>query len=147
MNKQKWSLMGSAGVGVGLGAGLMFLLDPKTGSHRRALARDKTVGALKTGGNAALQTGKDLGNRTRDLVTGAVASGKSRLKGEVEDVLVPAVKDLKNQLEATTGNGRSWKSSKSVLAGTALSAMGLSLLAAGGLVTRNGRKDLRISLP
>jgi hypothetical protein len=68
MDKQKWSLMGSAGVGAGLGAGLMYLLDPQGGGRRRALARDKTVSALKTGGNAALKTGKDLGNRTKGLV-------------------------------------------------------------------------------
>ncbi len=68
MDKQKWSLMGSAGVGAGLGAGLMYLLDPQGGRHRRALARDKTVSALKTGGSAALKTGKDLGNRTKGLV-------------------------------------------------------------------------------
>jgi hypothetical protein len=82
MDKQKWSLLGSAGAGAGLGAGLMYLLDPQGGRRRRALARDKTVSALKTGGSAALKTGKDLGNRTKGLVHEA----GSRLHwGEVDD--------------------------------------------------------------
>lgn len=82
MDKQKWSLMGSAGVGAGLGAGLMYLLDPQGGRRRRALARDKTVSALKTSGNAALKTGKDLGNRTKGLVHEA---GSRLHRGEVDD--------------------------------------------------------------
>lgn len=83
MDKQKWSLMGSAGVGAGLGAGLMYLLDPQGGRRRRALARDKTVSALKTGGNAALKTGKDLGNRTKGLVHDA--GSLLHRGGEVDD--------------------------------------------------------------
>ena len=47
--KEKWSLVGSAGVGAGLGAGLMYLLDPQVGRGRRAVARDKSVSALKKG--------------------------------------------------------------------------------------------------
>jgi hypothetical protein len=82
MDKQKWSLMGSAGVGAGLGAGLMYLLDPQGGRRRRALARDKTVSALKTGGNTALKTGKNLGNRTKGLVHEA---GSLLHRGEVDD--------------------------------------------------------------
>lgn len=82
MDKQKWSLLGTAGVGAGLGAGLMYLLDPQGGRRRRALARDKTVSALKTGGSAALKTGKDLGNRTKGLVHEA---GSRLHLGEVDD--------------------------------------------------------------
>lgn len=83
MDKQKWSLMGSAGVGAGLGAGLMYLLDPQGGRRRRALARDKTVSALKTGGNTALKTGKNLGNRTKGLVH--EAGSLLHRGGEVDD--------------------------------------------------------------
>ena len=82
MDKQKWSLMGSAGVGAGLGAGLMYLLDPQGGGRRRALARDKTVHALKVSGNAAVKTSKDLGNRTKGLVHEA---GSRLHRGEVDD--------------------------------------------------------------
>ena len=33
-NKEKWSLVGSAGVGAGLGAGLMYQFDPQGGRGR-----------------------------------------------------------------------------------------------------------------
>ena len=69
--KEKWSLVGSAGVGVGLGAGLMYLLDPQGGRGRRAVARDKSVSALKKGGKVAAKTSRHLGNRTKGLVSQA----------------------------------------------------------------------------
>ncbi|HEX4494390.1 MAG TPA: hypothetical protein VIE43_01870 [Thermoanaerobaculia bacterium] len=69
--KEKWSLAGTAGVGLGLGAGLMYLLDPQGGRGRRALARDKSVAALKKGGQVAAQTSRDLGNRTKVLISDA----------------------------------------------------------------------------
>lgn len=82
MDRQKWTLMGSAGLGAGLGAGLMYLLDPQNGARRLALARDKAAHALRKGGRAALRTTKDLGNRTRGLV----AEAGSRLRpGELDD--------------------------------------------------------------
>ena len=70
-NKEKWSLVGSAGVGAGLGAGLMYLLDPQGGRGRRAVARDKSVSALKKGGQVAAKTSRDLGNRTKGLISEA----------------------------------------------------------------------------
>ena len=69
--KEKWSLVGSAGVGAGLGAGLMYLLDPQGGRGRRAVARDKSVSALKKGGAAAAKTSRDLGNKTKGLIADA----------------------------------------------------------------------------
>lgn len=71
MDKNKWSLVGSAGVGAGLGAGLMYLLDPQGGRGRRAVVRDKSVSALKKGGRAAAKTSRDLGNRTKGLISEA----------------------------------------------------------------------------
>ena len=79
----KWSLVGSAGVGVGLGAGLMYLLDPQGGRGRRALARDKSVSALKNGGKAAAKTSRHLGNKTKGLV--AQAGSKLRRSDLMED--------------------------------------------------------------
>jgi hypothetical protein len=68
--------------GVGLGAGLMYLLDPDGGRRRRALARDKAVHGLKVSGKALRRTSVDVGNRTRGLVSGAA----SRLrKGSADD--------------------------------------------------------------
>jgi hypothetical protein len=59
--------------GVGLGAGLMYLLDPDGGRRRRALARDKAVHGLKVSGKALRKTSVDVGNRTRGLVAGAAS--------------------------------------------------------------------------
>jgi hypothetical protein len=79
MDKNKWSLVGSAGVGAGLGAGLMYLLDPQGGRGRRAVARDKSVSALKNGGKAAAKTSRHLGNKTKGLVSQA---GSKLRRGE-----------------------------------------------------------------
>jgi hypothetical protein len=68
--------------GVGLGAGLMYLLDPDGGRRRRALARDKAVHGLKVSGKALRRTSADLGNRTRGLVAGA---GSLLRKGSADD--------------------------------------------------------------
>ncbi|HET9210872.1 MAG TPA: hypothetical protein VFR03_10770 [Thermoanaerobaculia bacterium] len=76
MDKQKWSLVGSAGLGAGVGAGLMYLLDPQGGGRRRAVARDKSVSALKKGGEAAAKTSRHLGNKTKGLV----AETRSKLR-------------------------------------------------------------------
>ncbi|HEY4561842.1 MAG TPA: polyketide cyclase, partial [Thermoanaerobaculia bacterium] len=62
---KKWSLVGSAGLGAGVGAGLMYLLDPQGGGRRRAVARDKSVSVLKQGGKAAAKTSRHLGNKTK----------------------------------------------------------------------------------
>lgn len=68
--------------GVGLGAGLMYLLDPEGGGRRRALARDKCVHSLKASGKALRKTSADLGNRTRGLVAEA---GSLLHKGNTDD--------------------------------------------------------------
>jgi hypothetical protein len=68
--------------GVGLGAGLMYLLDPDGGRRRRALARDKAVHGLKVGGKALRRTSVDVGNRTRGLVAGAASHLR---KGSADD--------------------------------------------------------------
>jgi hypothetical protein len=83
MDKQKWSLVGSAGLGAGVGAGLMYLLDPQGGGRRRAVARDKSVSVLKQGGKAAAKTSRHLGNKTKGLV--AEAGSKLRKSDLVDD--------------------------------------------------------------
>jgi len=65
----------------GLGAGLMYLLDPDQGGRRRALMRDQLVSAAHKTGDAADATSRDMRNRAR----GVVASLRSRLETE-EDV-------------------------------------------------------------
>jgi hypothetical protein len=90
MNRQNWTLLGTIGLGAGLGAGLMYLLDPQGGRGRRALARDKAVSKLKTGSESALSKSRHLSNRTKGLVS--VAGSKLRRNKKDDDLL--AVRDL-----------------------------------------------------
>jgi hypothetical protein len=78
------------GAGLGLGTGLMFLLDPARGRRRRALLRDKAVWAARKTGDCVEVTARDLRNRTQGLVTGL----QSRLSSEPVDdaVLVDRVR-------------------------------------------------------
>lgn len=63
---------------LGLGAGLMYMLDPESGPRRRSLARDKVVHALNKTEEAIETTARDLSNRTR----GIAARARSRLRSE-----------------------------------------------------------------
>src|ERR1700709_1455947 len=91
--KEKWSLVGSAGVGAGVGAGLMYLLDPQGGRGRRAVVKDKSVSALKKGGTAAAKTSRHLGNKTKGLI----ADAGSKLR---DSDLVGNLGELKDQGQA-----------------------------------------------
>ena len=57
------------GAGLGLGTGLMFLLDPDRGPRRRALLRDKGVWAARKTGECWDSTTRDLSNRTKGIVS------------------------------------------------------------------------------
>lgn len=61
--------------GLGLGAGLMYMLDPDRGNRRRALVRDQAVRATRKTRDMAGKTARDLRNRA----TGIVAETKARL--------------------------------------------------------------------
>ena len=61
-------------IGAGLGAALMFILDPARGGRRRALVRDKSLKALRRGSEAIHERTEDIGNR----LTGAVAELRGR---------------------------------------------------------------------
>jgi hypothetical protein len=53
--------------GAGVGAGLMFLLDPDRGKRRRALLRDRVIHLAHESGDAADVVGRDVPNRVRGL--------------------------------------------------------------------------------
>ena len=96
----------------GIGAGLMYLLDPDQGGRRRALVRDQLVSAANKTGDAADATSRDVRNRAR----GVVASLRSRLETQEDvsdDVLRERVRARVGQivshaaaLEATVADGR-----------------------------------------
>ena len=78
------------GAGLGLGTGLMFLLDPDRGRRRRALLRDKGAWAVRKTGDCWDATTRDLRNRTQ----GIISEMKSHLSSEAidDDVLVERVR-------------------------------------------------------
>lgn len=85
---------GRGGIGVvgafGLGAAVMYFLDPGRGARRRATIRDKMVHALNTTEDAASTTARDLRNRVRGLT----AEVRGRLDDAVvdDDILVARVR-------------------------------------------------------
>lgn len=66
--------------GMGIGAGVMFILDPNRGRRRRALVRDKAVSAWHHSEDFAGKVGRDLANRSRGVYyeTKAAVAGKDR---------------------------------------------------------------------
>jgi BON domain len=76
--------------GLGIGAGLMYFLDPAGGRRRRALVRDRVVHATHVASDAAGATGRDMANRASGIA--ARLRGASR-RGTVDDqILVERVR-------------------------------------------------------
>lgn len=69
------------GAGLGLGTGLMFLLDPDRGRRRRAFLRDKCAWSARRTGEVAQVTARDIRNRAQ----GIASSVQSRFKSEPVD--------------------------------------------------------------
>ncbi|HXG91777.1 MAG TPA: SRPBCC family protein [Blastocatellia bacterium] len=97
--------------GIGLGAGLMYILDPDRGNRRRAMVRDKTIRAWHKSGDAIGKTSRDITNRTR----GVIAEITHLFKREEvdDDVLVERVRSKMGRVvshphsvEVTANNGR-----------------------------------------
>jgi osmotically-inducible protein OsmY len=82
-----WAFLG----GVGLGALTMYFLDPRSGSGRRSLVRDRVTSVGRRTGEVIEGTARELADRTR----AGVAQAKSRLeKGEsADEVLSQRVRD------------------------------------------------------
>jgi hypothetical protein len=69
-----------------VGVGLMYLMDPTEGGRRRARVRDKGARAWHRSSRIVGKTGRDLRNRARGRIAGAVPS-------------VPGVVDVENRLQ------------------------------------------------
>jgi osmotically-inducible protein OsmY len=75
----RWPTMGQTGMErgllilgcLGLGAGLMYLLDPNNGTRRRALVRDKARSYWQRQEDFLGKTARDVRDRTRGLVAEA----------------------------------------------------------------------------
>ena len=70
--------------GVGLGAALMYLLDPDRGRRRRHLMRDQLVHAGRVAGHSLQTSSHDLRNRAR----GVAAAARSRVTPDHADDVV-----------------------------------------------------------
>ncbi|MGH7392505.1 MAG: hypothetical protein ACREM3_24065 [Candidatus Rokuibacteriota bacterium] len=65
------SATGAAGIGLiaaGLGAALMFMLDPQAGRRRRTSARDRVTSIARRSGAAVDGASRDVATRARGLV-------------------------------------------------------------------------------
>lgn len=82
--------------GVGLGAALMYILDPDQGRRRRALARDKIVSASNKTGRAIGKKSRHLRNRAQGVIaeTGklfGMRGNRNQSQQEATGVEVPSV--------------------------------------------------------
>jgi gas vesicle protein len=75
--KKTSALWKGIGLGAGIGAGLMFLLDPDRGHRRRALARDKAIHLAKSTEKIVASRSRDVGNRA----SGAASRIRSLIRG------------------------------------------------------------------
>jgi hypothetical protein len=75
---------GSALAAMGLGAGLMYFVDPQRGRRRRALVRDKFAHALSISADAADTTARDLVHR----MAGTIARLRGALRRRATDDVV-----------------------------------------------------------
>ncbi|MEP6768738.1 MAG: hypothetical protein ABJC61_08720 [Acidobacteriota bacterium] len=57
--------------GIGVGAALMYVLDPERGRRRRALARDKAISFASKTGDVVSKRSRDLANRAKGLAAEA----------------------------------------------------------------------------
>ena len=65
-------------VGAMVGAGLMFLLDPKVGRTRRAYFRDKAIHGVHAGRRQTSRFLRDKRNRVRGMVAETFGRGQGR---------------------------------------------------------------------
>jgi len=76
------SAFAACSIGFGLGAGLMYLLDPNAGRRRRAVLVDKTTSAINTSGEYLDQKRRHLANKAQGLAAetrSAVRSASERV--------------------------------------------------------------------
>lgn len=78
------------GAGIGLGTGIMYLLDPDRGKRRRALVRDQLKHGLRKTSDGLGATARDVTNRARGLA--ALVQAKVSRDEPTDEVLVQRVR-------------------------------------------------------
>jgi hypothetical protein len=126
--------------GAGLGAGLMYMLDPRMGRRRRALVRDKMVSMAHEAGDAAEMIGRDMKNRARGLASGdwsVLAGGKRALANPLRGGWSPSGRALMTGI----GTGLfAYGLTRSAPTACILGTIGIALAAEG--VTNAGLRDI-----
>lgn len=82
----------AGGLSIGLGAGLMYLLDPDRGRRRRAIVRDKAASLYKDTERFMAKAGRDLRNRTGGLVSEAKSMFERRTEAVPDNKLAARVR-------------------------------------------------------
>jgi uncharacterized membrane protein len=127
-------------LGAGLGAGVMYVLNPRQGRRRRALACDKMISVLSRGERAIGATARDMANRAR----GALAETRDGLARGRPDVLRAPWSPTTRALAGATGLAlvaqalarRTFTSSALGVVGLGLTTCALSQLELRGLLGR-----------
>ena len=88
----------TVGAGI-LGAGVMYVLDPKVGRRRRAFLRDKGTHFSKVVGRGLNATGRDVGHRVKGLIAKGLRVFKKR--DLIDRVLIQRVRE---ELDQVIGN-------------------------------------------
>lgn len=95
--------------GIGIGAGLMYLLDPERGRLRRAIARDRALSLANKAGDAVASRSRDIGNRAKG-VAAEVASAFAGLKAEGAKGTEESARDFSDSPEFSSPSGSAPKS-------------------------------------
>jgi hypothetical protein len=131
---------------VGLGAGLMYFLDPDRGRRRRALVRDQMIHALNAIDDAIGVISRDLGNRSRGAWA-SVESLPARFFGEdvPDEVLAERVRSKLGRYVSHPGSiGVSAYEGRVILSGPILAHEVDGLLAAVARVPGVRRVEERL---
>ncbi len=94
MANRAWRLL----TGLGLGAGLMYFLDPDVGRRRRAKVRDKARHLAKVANETAANSTRDMRNRVRGLIT--ESRRRASEKQVSDDILIDRVRARLGRLVA-----------------------------------------------
>ena len=130
--KHRLSLLG----GAGLGAGLMYLLDPDGGGRRRALVRDKAIHGVKVGERSLRGTSIHLGNKAKGLM----AKANRRLHGKHRPEAQEGAEGVSLPVESSNGSRFSLRKVKVKPRAAALGLGALAGTVGLGLLVRNRKK-------
>src|SRR5262245_45043622 len=97
---------------LGIGAGLMYLLDPELGSIRRSVLRDKINGLLPKTADAINARAEEIGNKAHDFAAkaddkaaDAINTGAEEIGNKVHELAARAQDKAAEVLSAHSANG------------------------------------------